>query len=168
MTLNEAIYKVISTQFKKDMGGALAIVEQAGYKVTKWDGRFYVKNEKTGREVCLREGYKGYTVVGNGYDKCKFSWDGICRMDLVGYLEKPFNREWYKVQAMRSDWKSPTIYKWERLRNATYLVNCSVRDIEEIKRKIAELTNKLEYDATHLAERKQDLVTIRKDLGLIK
>ena len=168
MTLNEAIYKVIKTQFKKDMGGALAIVEQAGYKVTKWDGRFYVKNPRNNKELCLRTGYKGYVVSGNGYDKCKFSWDGICRMDLVGYLEKPFNREWYKVQAMRCDWKSPTIYKWERLRNAVYLVDCSVRGIEETKRKIAELTSALEHGATRLAERKQNLATIRKELGLIK
>jgi len=168
MTLNEAVYKVISTQFKKDMGDALKIVEDAGYKVSKWDGRFYVKNTNTGREVCLREGYKGYKVCGNGDAKHLIPWDGVCRMDLVGYLEKPFNREWYKVQAMRSDWRSPTWYKWDRVRDAKYKVSCTVRDIEDTKRKIVELTNRLESDATRLAERKQNLVTIRKELGLIK
>lgn len=168
MTLNEAIYKVISTQFKKDMGGALTIVEQAGYKVTKWDRRFYVKNEKTDREVCLREGYKGYTVVGNGYDKHRIPWDGVCRMDLVGYLEKPLNRDWYSIQAKRADWRSPTFYKWIRLKDARYAVSSRTKEIAVIKKQIARLQEDLEATVVDKIKSEQELVAVRKDLGLIK
>lgn len=168
MTLNEAIYKVIGTQFKKDMGEALEIVEKAGYKVSKWDSRFYVKNTNTGREVCLREGYKGYKVCGNGDVKHLIPWDGVCRMDLVGYLEKPFNREWYKVQAMRSDWRSATWYKWDRLRSARYDIRYADKELANIKRDIANLQARLERTLVEKVKREQRLAEMCKELRLIK
>ena len=168
MTLNEAIYKVISTQFKKDMGEALEIVEKAGYKVSKWDSRFYVKNTNTGRELCLRDGYKGYNVCGNGNKKHLIPWDGVCRMDLVGYLEKPFNREWYKVQAMRSDWRSPTWYKWDRLKSAKYDISYADKELAKIKRDLANLQAQLERTLVEKVKREQRLLEMRKELRLIK
>ena len=168
MELNEAIYKVISTQFKKDMGEALKIVEGAGYKVSKWDSRFYVKNEKTGRELCLRNTYNGYAVHGNGYVKCKFNWDKTCPMDLVAYLEKPFNDEWYKVQAMRSDWRSPTYYKCHRLKDAKWYIEYKKNDIKNINNEITKLQQRLEEAIRSQVKYEQNLVNIRKELGLAK
>lgn len=168
MELNEAIYKVISTQFKKDMGDALKIVEGAGYKVSKWDSRFYVKNEKTGRELCLRDTYRGYAVHGNGYVKCKFNWDKTCSMDLVGYLEKPFNNEWYKVQAMQSDWRSATWYKWDRLKTAKWNIRYETDVIEKTKKEIAKLQQNLENAIREQIRYEQNLIAVRKELGLNK
>lgn len=168
MELNEAIYKVIETQFKKDMGEALRIVEGAGYKVSKWDSRFYVKNTTTGREVCLRECYKGYAVHGNGNVKCKFSWDGKCLIDFIGYLNKPFNTEWYKVQAMRSDWRSATWYKWDRLRSAKQCIKYEKDNIEKVKKDIANLQKRLENAIRSQVRYEQSLVEVRKELKLIK
>ena len=168
MDINEAIYKVMSTQFKKDMGEALKVVEEAGYTVSKWDSRFYVKNPKTGRELCLRDTYKGYAVHGNGHVKCKFNWGKTCSMDLVGYLEKPFNNEWYKVQAMQSDWRSATWYKWDRLRSAKWYIKYEKESIEKTKKKIAQLQQELEDAIRSQIRYEQNLVEVRKDLGLVK
>ena len=168
MELNEAIFKVMNTQFKKDMGEALKIVEGAGYKVSKWDSRFYVKNEKTGRELCLRDTYKGYAVHGNGYVKCKFNWDKTCLMDLVAYLEKPFNTDWYKAQAMRSDWRSPTYYKCYRLKNAKHDISYEKNAIEDIKKEITKLQRRLESAIRAQVRYEQNLIEVRKELGLAK
>lgn len=168
MTLNEAIYKVISTQFKKDMGDALKIVENAGYKVTKWDGRFYVKNETTRRELCLREGYKGYKVCGNGYDKCRFGWNDVCPMDLVGYLNKEINRNWYELEFARNDWMSPTWRKYTMLKDAKSNIKYNETAIEKLRKEIAEKQNILERCIADAVRREQKLTEVRKQLGLIK
>lgn len=168
MELNEAIYKVMSTQFKKDMGEALRVVEEAGYTVSKWDSRFYVKNPKTGRELCLKEGYKGYNIFGNGDRKSIVPWGTERRMDLVGYLEKPINHEWYKAQAMQNDWRSATWYKWDRLRNAKWYIKYEKENIEKTKKKIAQLQQELEDTIRSQIRYEQNLVNIRKELGLVK
>ena len=168
MNLNEAIYEVIRTQFKKDMGEALKIVEGAGYEVTKWDGRFYVRNKKLNKDVCIREGHRGFKIVGNGYDKCKFGWDDVCRMDFVGYLNKPSNTEWYAVQALRNDWRSPTFYKYMRLRDARGAVEYNRKEIGRLRKQIADLHATLDKCVADRAERAQKLLNVRKELGLIK
>lgn len=166
MTINEAICKVIQTQFKKDMGEALKIVEGAGYAVTKWDGRFYVKNKVTNKELCLREGYKGYIVNGNGYAKCKFPWDGICRMDFVGYLNKPFNRDWYATEAMRNDWRTPIYYKYTRLLEAKRAIDHNNKEIERLKKELAKVQENLEYCIKQTVIREQNLKDVRTELRL--
>ena len=49
MTLNQAITKVISNQYKKNAKEAHQIVEDAGYKIEKYDGHYRVINEKLHR-----------------------------------------------------------------------------------------------------------------------
>lgn len=168
MNLNEAILKVIRTQYKKDMGEALTIVEKAGYKVYKHAGDFYVRNEQTGKEVCLRERYRGgLKIVGNDCEKCHFDYDGVCRMDFVNYLNKPFNTDWYDVQARKTDWRTPTYYKWQRLCHARNNVKYVEEDIAEITQKIAQLQETLDRCIQEKPRREQALVDVRKELGLL-
>jgi hypothetical protein len=168
MELNEAIYKVIKTQFKKDMGDALKVVEEAGYTVKKWDSRFYVKNPNTGRELCLREGWGKYKVCGNGSEKCAFRFEDVCRMDFVGYLEKPFNYAWYKVQDMQREWRSATWYKWDRLRSAKFNIMYEKDEIAKVKQDIANLQARLEQAIRSQVKYEQNLIAVRKELGLNK
>ena len=169
MNLNEAIYKVIKTQFKKDMGEALRLVEEAGYRVSKWDSRFYVKNERTNREVCLRESYFGNCIIsGNGYEKCKFHPDEVCRFDFIGYLEKPHNLAWYDIEAKKNDWRSPTWYKYDRLRSIRNSIKYAEDSINTRRKQIADLQRSLENDIEYRVKREQQLVEVRKELRLIK
>ena len=75
--INEAIKKVLGTQFKKDAPEAFKIVKEAGYTTYKDRGYFYnVANPKTGKVLRTRN----------------------YGMDYVAFLEKPINMDWQYVQ----------------------------------------------------------------------
>lgn len=110
MNLQQAIIKVMTTQYKKDAKEAHQIVEAAGYTITKNNGHYYIRNEKTHRHCCIiycgvcRQGFRYVVEWGSmgygskafyvGYDNKISSIEWI-PFDFVAMLNKPYNKEPY-------------------------------------------------------------------------
>lgn len=68
MTINEAIFTVLTTQFKKNAPEAFKMVESLSEcRVDKYQGSFDIRNTKTNRWIGGREvGWRGYLISLNG------------------------------------------------------------------------------------------------------
>ena len=163
--LRQAIFKVLTTQFKKDMGGADKIVEDAGYLVRKGQGRYEVYNPKTQR--CLY-------ITGDVYMYVHYSWycknyvfyyAEECKFDFVGALNKPFNKEWYDILDHRYDTK-PTRKKYEELAWAKKRIEWRQEDIKKAKEAIQKAQEELIRCVRWEADAKADLKEARRKLGL--
>lgn len=171
MTINEAIYKVLMTQFKKDIGAeALTLIKEAGYEIFKDNGNFNIKNPKTGRYVYIGSnsynlkvctygaGFNRYYPIGYKPENCKF--------DFAGYLEKPLNTEWYS----RYIWANyhPTEDRYRTLYNARNTVRYEIEHIARIKKQISDLQADLERSLEYKIKKEISLKDTRRELGLIK
>lgn len=175
--VNEAIYTVLTTQFKKQAPEAFEIVKAAGYEYDKYNGRFNVYNGKTNRRISLDDGgwYKNYWLtVNHGYYTANTTtYRGeledllakVKRFDFVGCLDKPMNREYYAMLHDADD-NSQAVQKWQSLK---YKKNCVQWRVEEIER-IQLQMEKLQKDLMRAMERKveyeQDVINYKKELGL--
>lgn len=164
--LNNALFKVMTTQFKKNMREAVATVEAAGYKVEKFGGVYRVRNPKTGKVVYIDGKYRSYVRTnGNAKDVEVIVWKNDCRVDFVGMLEKPINTEWNKLY-----WTQAGItnywHKANRLINARRNVEWKKQDIERRQEQIRNLQEALLRDLRYEAEYEARLTAVRKELGL--
>ncbi len=167
MTLKEAIIKVITTQFKKDMGEAIEIVENAGYVIKKGDKTYMVVNPANGREVWVADnGYKGVRVHHGIYTGvARLAYEELDKFDFVNCLEKPENMEYRLYLGITYE---PTRQKIERIRGRRWYVKYHADEIEAIKKKIAKLQDDLVYHTTRLANENRDYMELRKEFGLTK
>lgn len=170
MTLNEAIWHVISTQRKKDMAaGAFDMVKKGGYEVRyRGGGEWWeVRHPLTCKAVYIRvsTGYYGcyFLEIGNRSIKIE-NWDG-CKVNFVGYLMKPINRDYWASLNCKYE---PTKEKYERLRYAKWNVSYYTKDIEKIKKELASKQRELEYAIEHKAEYEHKLNDIKKEYRLKK
>lgn len=171
MTINAAIYRVLTTQFKKDIGEeALTMIKEAGYEFFKNNGRFHIKNPATERYVYISEGYRGlkintYAVGFSRYYNISYHPEK-CKFDFAGYLEKPLNSEYYT----RYEWGNfkPTAEKFRTLSNARNNVDYEQRAIIRVKKQIADLQAQLERGIRYKVKYELELENTRKKLGLIR
>lgn len=167
--INEAIYTVLTTQFKKDAKEEHKIVESAGYTIKKYDGSFEVSNKKNHRYVQIGISkyywYKG-TIYHGPYRcmKCSVDLRNKVFFDFVGCLEKPINSTWYELLDTQD--RSQLLAKYERLHSAKWHIEYDENEIKNIKKKIDTLQNELIYYAKSLARANENLATVRKELGL--
>lgn len=168
MTINEAILKVITSQFKKDEPEAFKTVEKAGYRVYKVDGHFVVKNGETGRYVTTNGhtpryfggGVYGYFVDrGWHYKQVAIAMGTRLKFDFVGCLEKPYPE--YRRPVAR-----PTIEKYRKLQDAKRSVNYADERIEELQKKIQRLTDELVSAAEYRNQREHNLAIVKREIGL--
>jgi len=166
MTLNEAIYKVMTTQYKKDAKEEHKMVEAAGYEIYKSDGSFTVRNEETHRELCID--YKGYySVLYTRARSIRFNrYDGL-KFDFVGYLLKPTKdiNDFLDRDGYYKD-RSKALQKYHRLERAKHHVEYEKNQFEEIKRRIASLQNELARTARFVAQAEADVNETRVKIGL--
>lgn len=169
MTINQAIWNVISTQYKKDMAvGALEMVKAEGYTVTyRGYGEWWeVINPKTNKSVSVRvskNGYNAYVELNKSY-RIK-NWQES-KIDFKGYLDKPFNREWY-VAISGLDYE-PTRNKYSRLTNARWSVKYETERVERLKKEIASKQKDLENAIRAMVKDEIELTAVKRELGLIK
>lgn len=169
--VNEAIFTVLTTQFKKDAKEAHAIVEQAGYTISKFNGDWYIHNAETGRKVFIHypkyndRPYREY-IDGNGNGKrSKISQ----KFDFVGYLEKPLNTAWAEMQSW--DYQ---LNRYEQqastLKSARWSVKYHTEQIDRIQKEIEEKIAKLQKDLLYHSQEKVraeiHLKEVRKEFGL--
>lgn len=171
MTINEAIYRILTNQFKKDIGTeAFEIIKAAGYETLKNNGRFHIENPATGRCIYISDGYRGlkintYAAGFSRYYEISYHPEK-CKFDFAGYLEKPLNKEWYN----RYKWANfkPTEVKFRALSDARRSLGFDKHRIARIKKQIAELQADLEREIRYEIESEMKLKETRQKLGLIK
>lgn len=166
MTLNEAIYKVMTTQYKKDAKEEHKMVEAAGYEIYKSDGSFTVRNDETHRELCID--YKGYySVLYTRSRSIRFRKNEGLKFDFVGYLSKPRHdiNDFLDKDGYYKD-RSKALQKYQMLERAKHHVEYEKNQLEEIKKKIASLQNELVRTAKFVVKAEADVNETRVKIGL--
>ena len=170
--INEAIYTVLTTQYKKDAKEAHSAVEAEGYQISKFNGSWWIHNTGTGRKIYLhyvRGGYYSY-IEGNGngrHRKNQISYREFPKFDFVGFLDKPLNTEWSEMNSYRFQ-ENRYSQNAEVLRSARWNVKYHTDSIARIQKQIEDLQKDLIYHAGQKAQAEQRLVETRKNLGLLK
>lgn len=166
--VNEAILKVLSTQYKKDAKEAHKIVETAGYEIYKSNGCFTIKNPKTYRyiqwtECRWRYNYKLITTTKDIYFD---DWKDL-KINFVNYLNKPINKD---KQYINSEWfyTSKAKEKYELLRSLKWDIEYHTREVERQKALIEKAKKSIEYHERRIKEEKDSLEETRIKLGLKK
>lgn len=168
MELNKAILNVITTMRKKDMlDGAFDTVKKAGYNVRyRGDGAFWeIENPETYKLVYFKHAKSYYSrdfIVLNG-DNIIYNGAENCPIDFTNYLNKPINKEYYRVHKYQ-----PTRDKYEILKNARYWTKYETEKTEKIKKEIASKQKELEQSIVSRCKEENRLKEIRKQYGLIK
>ena len=173
VALNDAMLKVMSTQFKKDAKTEHEIVESYGYKIYKYDGAFRIRNDKTQKCISLRPcnsyRYNWKLEYGDTYadEKRVKTLEELKVVDLVGILEKPRNNvykslQWGYVDDVHSKYRE----RKEQLRSAKWNVEYHSGRINDIQKKIAELQKDLVYESKQLARYETNLTNIKKEVGI--
>lgn len=164
MTINDAIYAVITTKFKKDMKEAKKVVRGAGYTITKCYGSYWtVNNPVTGKYVYLSNDeyyYKTFDIRGK---RIKVKRGEDCKIDFRAALDKPINKEW---EALRWIERRPTKKKYERLNSAKYSLRWRKQELAETQKKIAELQARLIRETRSIVEAENKVSEVRNELGL--
>lgn len=175
--VNEAIYEVCVHQFKKDAKESHAIVEAAGYEISKYDGDWRFYNAETDRRVYMHvvrryNDYGADYISGNGntYDR-RGGWriKASKKFDFVGYLDKPLNEEWARMHS----W----MFSANRYETQASKLNSARRDLkyyteqiasvqEALEKQVAELQRKLVYYSEQKVKAEMRLQEVRKELGL--
>lgn len=169
--LNQAIYKVLITQFKKDAKEEHKIVENAGYEIQKYNGYFEVRNKETCKLVRITNVNYGYTfsrvtlICGNNTIRVKP--ENVCKIDFVNCLSKPFPTETYNAYYYYNCWN---VYKdlRYRLREAKRNVEYYDKCIEKAKDNIRKAQNELISIVENKERNKNDLKNIRAEINTMK
>lgn len=175
MTLNEAIFGVLGTQFKKDMDKeALKMIEEAGYELRKGDGCYYIKNPATNREIYFSGKYTTQ-INFNWYVRpvrLKTHAFRLCHFDFVGCLNKPINYDWYNLERITE--YCPTQEKYGKIKSARWNVNYHTEQVDNIVneklqklyKQIEELTRDIQYHAERKIKAQEELEELKKGFGL--
>lgn len=174
MNLNDAIIQVITTKYKKDALGAHKIVEDAGYKIDKRDGRYYVSNEVTHR-------YCNAWLTGYDYGRQRwyFDWGSMVyarkihygnpsgiKVDFVNLLNTPYNREGH-VSAYDDKWNNSVAKeKYSRLKQLRYNVDYYSKETQKIIDEFSRLQERLIEATEDKARSVAKLDAYRKECGL--
>ena len=165
--VNKAILQIISYKFKNECPEAHKLVQAAGYEVYKRDGWFVVRNFTTSKRVYRNDFGLKYSKF-SGYDEYI---DNPDKFDFIGYLEKPFNREFYRQQF--DYFQNRATEQYSRLRDKKRQIKWAQRDldetleeIEKLQAKVAELQQSLVTRSQAVCIAKDNYAKYRDELGL--
>lgn len=183
MTINEAIAKVLTTQYKKDAREAHEIVESAGYTINKYDGNWWVKNPKTDRWVFLtyewHHKYHGSWLLHTNNSKSDFheyrthhrnyKENEPMPINFEKLLATPYNKAWAEVR--RKDWnRDMRSEKIIDLKNAKHNVKYNDNALQRVEAEFKKACEKYAREIKYYTEnRERDMVRLnnmRKELGL--
>lgn len=168
--INSAIFKVITTQFKKDAKEAHEAVKQAGFDIFKRDGAFWVVNHETHKTIyCEFSEYRGYYLdIHNKrilLDDCIYR-DKPCPFDFANYLNTPNNKDWYKVREMAREDFSDAVWKYHRICDSKSLIKSWGKNIKEAQKKIEVLQADIIRYAKYQAQEQVNLEKLKEDFKL--
>lgn len=165
--LNDAIYTVITTQYKKDAKEAHALVTAYGYSIWKYNGCYHVANNETHKSVQARSGWRYTTIyldsVHSQYVRLKD--DQECKVDFVGFLTKPKNYEYWSRPTTEES--GTALDKYDNISHAKYMSNSYAEDIEKAKTKIESLLKDIERYTEMKVRYELDLAKLRVEYGLV-
>ena len=168
--LNEAIYTVITTQYKKDAKQAHEMVSAFGYGISKYDGHYRVTSKETGKAVyvCFESyRYRRFSLGNNTKDQHKGTIGyGHCPIDFVGYLAKPYNKVYEDLKYSRRNRRSQAIKNYGQLKDTRWDIKYHEDEIEKIKAQIDKLENEIIYHARRQAFYEDQLRQQRRELHL--
>ena len=167
MTLNEAIYEVLTTQFKKDAKEAHKMLTDYGYEVKKYCSRWYVKNPTTQKEIsAFYNDWRYSWFFCYGYDK---RTPMNRKIDFVNCLNTPINKNVYNYSFYINNFQRNA----DKLKSAKRSITYEEKRIKEIKAEVQSLTERINVlqdrlvDATEEKGRRvRRLEEVRKELGL--
>lgn len=163
--INEAIFTVLTTQYKKDAQDAFNLVKEAGYKYFKEGGRFEVYNPETERRIWVVENRWGISVHTGMYMRqvTRFKHEADMKvMDFVNCLEKPENTEFYRVVP---EGKAVEVYE-SKIKMPRRMVNSYEEDIKSYREHIEKLQQKIIYAAQRKAEYEMKIREAKRELGI--
>ena len=179
-TINDYIYRVLTTKYKKDDPEAFKLVENMGYEIYKYDGTFGVKNPETGAHVRISDPYKRYKSligIGRAYAKKRTDITTFRNVDFERALSDPnkekrnARREVETREWNRLNWGNP---KTEKFKSAKHDVDYHTKSIQEAKERLENVIQSAiksyESDfAYHTKERERaekELANLREEYGL--
>lgn len=165
--INEAIFKVLTTKYKKDAQDAFKLVEEAGYRCYKEGGRFEVYNPDTDRRIYVTKPYRGtYIIVHTGMymrQTTRFKREADMKvMDFANCLEKPVNTEFYREVPQR---RAAGVYE-SKIKMPRRMVKSYEDDIESYQKQIEKLQQRIIYAAQRKAEYEMKIREAKKELGI--
>lgn len=158
--VNEAIYRVATAKYKKDDPVAFDLVERAGYEVSKYNGRWHISNPTTFKSVV-------YSRWGSFGSNGRVPFNN--KINFVNYLETPYNRVWRDMQY--SSWckyEGKAIREYRKFKEARDRVKSLERRAATIRETMNQLVQEFMQLSDKRVEAKQDLNSIRHQLGLVK
>lgn len=172
--LNQAIWTVLSTQFKKQAKEAFKTVQENGYEVYKNGcGTWTVKNPHTDKTMHIEQGcYRTILCYGRNSRR----WNKLAEeqaiakhFDFVNCLRTPHNREYYEVEA-RESWRqeSKSHEQYDRIKSAKWSIQYETDRIAKIQKEIAKLQDELIRATESRVSDKARLENLRKEFGLVK
>ena len=167
--LNDAIYTVITTQYKKDAKEAHKLVESYGFDIWKYDGHYRVGYKDTHKAVyILSQGwrYTNFYLDGRQDPYKRLESGQECKVDFVRFLTKPKNEEYRHVRWLECQ-ESASAKKYDDIRHAKYMAHSYAEDIENAKKKIDEAVKRLEYCMEMKTRYDLDLAKLRVEYGLV-
>lgn len=169
--LNNAIYTVLTTKYKKDARDAFKMVKDAGYVVGKRDGYFYVKNPKSDKVIFVWDYHWDYETRDYNY-YIIFSYRNEKRrlthkFDLVNCLNTPINTTYRQLREMNWHY-DPYGYKakMKKVNYAKRWYNNRTENVQRILNKIDELQKELVDAVAYRENALAELNEVKKECGL--
>ena len=164
MNLNEAIYEVLTSNYKKDAPAAFKMVQNNGYDVYKSGKSWVVRNHKTYKIVCLDVPSGDWTFYwGRNHKSIDPRWwrNKGREINFVRCLDTPTNN--YKCDNNGSK----ALVKHYEIKCQRNYVKWEQDKIDDIQSQISRLQSELVYHVDKKAREEEQLKKLRKDAGLI-
>ena len=167
--LNSQIYRVLTSKFKKDAPEAFKAVEDAGYTIYKNGcSTWTIKNPHTKKYVWTSKekyDYRRGTFRYFSYTDKQVVLSN--KIDFVDCLKTPVNKPWHDIIWRPYHEVSPAVRTYENeIRSAKRMAASYREDIEQYKKQIAALQEKMVHAATRAAEYDAEVAEAKKKLGV--
>lgn len=166
--LNEAIWKVITTQYKKDAKEAHEMVSAFGFHIRKNDGHYRVSGVDHRVVYVSWEGYRKMDIdlAGINIQGVEVCYGEKCKVDFVGFLSKHNNRA-YQESKWVSSQESQALLRYDRLDDTKRMIKWYEEDIEKAKKEIEALINKVASLSESKNSYEKKLAEQRVEYGLV-
>jgi len=178
MTINEAIVKVLLTQYKKDALEEHKFLEERCFEIYKYYGSWVVKDNFSKRAVSAERDktrwhkkekrwiHGDYIKMYGRYTKNVFvPYNTDIKVDFVSFFTctRPINYE-----ESRYKYHSDAVEKWVRIQECKDAIARYEKGIKDSKEEINKYIELIADLSRHVAEGEADLQNLRKKYGLIK
>lgn len=167
--LNEAIYTVITTQYKKDAKDAHDLVSSYGFDIWKYDGHYNVGCKETHKSVFVSSQGRRYTTFyldGRPSPYKRLEEGQECKINFVYFLTKPKNVE-YMTLCWNEDRESEAVSKYDNIRHAKHMAESYAEDVRKAKAKIDSILKDIEHYTEMKLRYEKDLADLRVKYGLV-